>query len=687
MTHCDLSDQAPGAGRPPACVRVRNARPLRTAFAVRLAVAISAVGPPVTAMASGALAEPVEEMVVVGEARPEMDVLAGATTTRIDADAGLIEGAQIDDLLAEVPGVQIRRFGGVGERFEISIRGSTPEQVPVFLDGVRLDSSLTGASDLSTICLDVLEEIQVTRGAGAARAGSGAIGGVVNLISRRPREEPETRLRLSGGNFGTIEGSVRHARRFDNWDLSLAYCGFHTDGDFEFRTAVPVMQGIPTGTSSTETRENNEADRHTALAQIGRTLGRGKLRLTQLLSHLDRGAPGLGGGTEGDLRTEANEEDFSSLTSAAFDYPIELLPKGRFQATLSHRFEQNQFEDPGNVVTEPAIDTETDVQSLTARSSVHTTLDAWTGSHDFSLLAEGRFDRRGANEANTKSRAGLALRAEMSSSWLEDRLRISPSLRFERYEGLDEEWIPSLFIEGRPLEWLTLKSSVSRSYRIPSFQELYLPDKGFERGNESLRPEEAWNFELGAVLESPFDSPWLDGEIEATWFAGEVDESIVFQLISSNVIAPVNTGSGTTRGYELTLRWRPHSWIRLSAARTVTDSKLDSNHKNIAGIAVSQVDGRLELGPRERFKLVGEVHYTGRIPLDNGGQSRLQSRVAYDASASVDLTKIPMLGMSRLGRSLWLSVRGQNLGDVAIRDSRSFPQPGRNFSVALESAF
>ena len=146
----------------------------------------------------------VEEMVVVGDARPEMDVLAGATTTRIETDLGLIEGAQIDDLLAQVPGVQVRRFGGVGERFEISIRGSTPEQVPVFLDGVRLDSSLTGRSDLSTICLDVLEEIQVTRGAGAARSGTGAIGGVINLVSRRAPTDPETRLRVSGGNFHSL---------------------------------------------------------------------------------------------------------------------------------------------------------------------------------------------------------------------------------------------------------------------------------------------------------------------------------------------------------------------------------------------------------------------------------------------------------------------------------------------------
>lgn len=625
----------------------------------------------------------VEEMIVVGEARPAMDVLAGATTTRIEADRGLIEGAQIDDLLAEVPGVQVRRFGGVGERFEISIRGSTPEQVPVFLDGVRLDSSLTGRSDLSTICLDVLDEIQVTRGAGAARAGSGAIGGVVNLVSRPAPEIAETRVRASAGNFGAYEGSVRHARRLEKWDLALAYCGFHTDGDFEYQRQRNNVGG---GGSPIVTRDNNESDRHTALFQAAHPVGAGRLGLSHLTSHLDRGNPGL----ESDPRLRAQEKNLSTLTTLRFDHPVVARFDGEFGALVSHRFERNDFEDPEAVPgrIEP-IDIETALHSFTARTTSAMTLaprDGF-GRHRFSLLAEGRLDRRGSNESNAKSRAGIALRAELTSSFFERRLEVSPSLRFERYSGLDAEWIPGLFLKGRPWPWLDLKASASRSYRIPSFQELYLPDKGFERGNEDLDPEKAWNFEVGAVLRSPFESNWLDGDFEATYFAGEVDDSIAFTLISPNVIAPVNVGPSTTRGYELTLRWRPRTWLRMTAARTVTRARLDETNRNVVGIAVSQIDGRIELGPRDRFKLVGEVHYTGRIPLNPGGTAEQASRVSFDASASVDLAQLPGLRLDRYARSLWLSVRGRNLGNSAIRDARARPRPGRNFSVALEGRF
>jgi len=627
--------------------------------------------------------EDVEKMLVIGDPRPNMDVLAGASISRIETDERLVEGAQIDDLLAEMPGVQIRRFGGVGERFEISIRGSRPEQVPVFLDGVRLDTSLTGRSDLSTLCLDVLQEIQVTRGAGAARAGSGAIGGVVNLVTRAAKDVPETRLRVSGGSFGSVEGSVHHSRRLQDWDVSLSYCGFRTDGDFRFQQARQFVGGTPIGTADIEERINNAAVRHTGLARIGHRVGGGSVRITQLFSDLDRGSPGL----ESNQRPDAKERNLSSLTSVTFDHPVSRLPGGQFEAVLSHRFERNSFEDEALSAASEPIDARTEVGNSALRTNLSFVAEAFSGRHEFTLLAEARYDRRQSNEAHSRSRAGIAIRLELESSWWNDRFSISPSLRMERFGGLDVEWIPGLLARFEPLDWIEIRGAVARSYRVPSFQELYLPDKGFERGNEDLRPEEAWSVEVGATIRSPFASPWLAGEIEATWFAGEIENAIAFQLISSNVSTYVNTGRSDTRGYEILVRWTPHRWFRATGTRTVTRAKLESTGARVAGVAYSQTDGRIELGPRDRLKIVAEIHYTGRLPLSTGGAASLPSRISYDASASIDLTKFPFLRLTGLGRSLWLSVRGRNLANAAIRDSRSFPRPGRNFSFTLESVF
>lgn len=631
---------------------------------------------------------PVEEMVVVAEPRPPMDVLAGASTTRIDVNAGLIEGARIEDLLATVPGVQIRRLGGAGGAVEISIRGSSPQQVPIFLDGIRIESGLTSRSDLSAICLDVVEEIQVTRGAGAARVGSGGIGGLVNLVSSPAKEKPETRVRIGGGNYGTVEGSVRHSRKFANWDVSLAYCGLHTDGDFKYQRARNSTGG---GSSPIERRKNNDADRHTTLTQVGRSFENLRVEFTQLFGHLDRGSPGA----ERNTTRLADERDTSVLTVGRLNNRPDEDAVFDWTATLAHRIEFNRFRDPVPYLGRfSAINSRSTFQSVTPRLRFAGAVDRFGASHDFSLLAEGRFDQRGSNEAKTKSRAGGAIRAEGTSHWLKDRLRFSPSLRLERFEGLDLEWIPALFLEADVAEGVRFSVSGSRSYRAPSFEELYLPDKGFERGNEDLAPEEAWNFEAGLRIESPFEAAWLDGHVEFVYFLSKLDESIAFEQISTNIFAYVNVGESRTRGHELTVSWRPHDWARLSASRTVTATRRDSNNRNVAGIAVSQIDGRLELGPRDRLRVVGEVHYIGRLPLNSGGTAWLPSRVSFDASVATDLSRWPdWLKLSQssalpsLPDSLWLTLRARNLSNAAIRDTRAFPRPGRNFSFALEGKF
>jgi vitamin B12 transporter len=650
------------------------------------ALGATATAPTTRAEEIGSIDEAADEIVVYGEQRPAMDVLSGATTTRIETDARLLEGARIDDLLSETPGVQIRRFGGAGERYEISIRGSRPEQVPVFLDGFRLDTSLSGRSDLSTLCLDVLEEIQVTRGAGAARSGSGAIGGVVNLVSRRPGVEPETRIRGAAGSFDSFEGSLRHARRMGAWDLSFGYCGFHTEGDFEYQQIGSETNGTSTGSSPILKRINNEAERHTGLAQVGRRVGDGRIRLTQLVTDIDRGVPGLA--FPGTQRAFAHEENLSTLTGLAFEHPVDYVPLGRIDLAFGHRYEHDVFKDPvTQIASDEPINTRTEVHGLVGSASLRSRGNALSATHEFTFLAEGRYDTRETNEASDKSRRSIALRAELESRWWKDRIGLMPSLRVERYSGLDLEWLPSLGAEVEIVEGFLLRGSISRSYRAPSFQELYLPDKGFESGNPNLEPEEAWSYEVGVVLTSPFASNWLDLEIEAVYFAGEIDQGIAFQLVSATRLSYVNIGRADTHGYELSVRWRPHDWVQTTASRTVTDARLESSDCPIAGIAASQTDGRIELGPRDRFKIIGEIHYTGRVFLDSGCASYLPSRISYDASASVDLTRLPLPHFDRLGKSLWLSVRGRNLGNTSQYDTASFPRPGRNFAIALEGVF
>ena len=148
-----------------------------------------------------------------------LDPIPAASTDVLFADDYTAEQKSLADLLAETEGVFVRRFGGAGDRSEVSIRGSTPSQVVVAIDGVRANSALTGGLDLSRACLPLLERVEVTRGAGSTQHGSGAIGGVVNLVTRaagaRARDArgvPRRRVRDLRG-LGAARGADRAARR------------------------------------------------------------------------------------------------------------------------------------------------------------------------------------------------------------------------------------------------------------------------------------------------------------------------------------------------------------------------------------------------------------------------------------------------------------------------------------------
>ena len=105
-----------------------------------------------------------------------------------------------------------------------------------------------------------------------------------------------------------------------------------------------------------------------------------------------------------------------------------------------------------------------------------------------------------------------------------------------------------------------------------------------------------------------------------------------------------------------------------------TDSAV-ANERDAMNAIMFCVSGSLAAdGPR----------YTGDVVVSLAELRRLDSRLLYDASASVDLAQIDAVPLPDRLRSLWLVVRGRNLGNVSTRDAAYYPRPGRNVTLTLE---
>ena len=159
-----------------------------------------------------------EVVVTAPEARdplpPPADPTAFATV--IDTRSAPTQVETLADALSDAVGVQVRRFGGLGDFATVSVRGFSPRQVQVYLDGVPLSRADNETVDLSDLPLDAVERVEVYRGTTPLRFAQAGPGGVVNVVTRRPGAAPLTAASASYGSFDTrkadLTRSASHGR-------------------------------------------------------------------------------------------------------------------------------------------------------------------------------------------------------------------------------------------------------------------------------------------------------------------------------------------------------------------------------------------------------------------------------------------------------------------------------------------
>ena len=120
--------------------------------------------------------------------RPRRPAIATAFATVIDTRSAPTLVETLSDALADTVGVQVRRFGGLGDFTTVSVRGFSPRQVQVYLDGVPLARADNETVDLSDLPLDTVERVEVYRGATPLRFAQSGPGGVINVVTRQPRQ-------------------------------------------------------------------------------------------------------------------------------------------------------------------------------------------------------------------------------------------------------------------------------------------------------------------------------------------------------------------------------------------------------------------------------------------------------------------------------------------------------------------
>jgi len=176
-------------------------------------------------------ATPPSEVQVIGTRAPAALGSVVSDVVVIDRDRIRASSADsIEDLLRREGGMQASRNGGPGQTAGLMIRGSSSSSTLVLIDGVRTGSATLGQTDLATISLGQVERIEIMRGPGSSLYGADAIGGVVNIVTRRGDGAPYLRGNIAGGNHASGEGYAALSGSNAGFDYALSVSGETTNG-------------------------------------------------------------------------------------------------------------------------------------------------------------------------------------------------------------------------------------------------------------------------------------------------------------------------------------------------------------------------------------------------------------------------------------------------------------------------
>ncbi|TNF30830.1 MAG: TonB-dependent receptor, partial [Deltaproteobacteria bacterium] len=617
---------------------------------------------------------------------------------RWERPTAVVDRSQLEDAAADLPevldhqpGLDVTRLGGLLSFSLLSIRGSTADQVLVFVDGIPLNVAEGGPVDLSALPLGPIGSVAVYRGLSPLVLGSSAIGGALDIRTRRLRGD-RLEVEAGGGSFGTRTARAFYGHGEGRFGAGIAVDYQGTAGDFTYTSDGGTAW--TTEDDGERTRKNNATDQVGVMAKLRATLDEG-LHVTTMMLVVHRwgGLAGLGLWDTEESRL-ASTRNLAGVRLEALDGPVQVA------ATAYASVSMTQLDDPLGEIGLAADET----RSLSLVPGLTVALRAPLSEDDAPwrvtpvAVASWRYEhwtqvRADTGEGGDGPSAGRhVLTAAAGASLFGDPLDSALSLA-ARFEGGWSEtddgtsrdvtgWSLRAAFLQRSLPNTRIQLAATRSLRLPSLYELY-GDTGYVLGNAGLRPERGLGVELGVQ----HDAAWFEDGLltfEGAVFANFVDDLIQMVQNSQGVARPENIDAGRIAGVEAGLSLDGWRHLRLRGALTWLDA-VDTS--DLAAREGKRLPFRPEIAAHARLEVyhdfggaaVGEVAL--RVELDHASGSYL------DHANLVAVPSRLVLGLGAEAR-LWrdqlrfdLAVR--NVANDRVQDLSGYPLPGLSVMATL----
>jgi vitamin B12 transporter len=609
-----------------------------------LAGLIPCLASPVAAAADGSSSVTLPPLVVTPTRLPTPENEVGSSVTVItEEEIQRKQQRTLPDALKDVPGLNVFQNGGPGGVTSVFIRGANSNQTKVFIDGIDATDPATGTFNFEHILTWDIERVEVVRGPQSGLYGADAIGGVINIITKKGSGPAQFTGSLEGGSFGTLNQNARVSGSLEWFNYYFDFAHYLTS---DIQVTPPDL--VPPG----RLVQGDSYDNKTFSVRFGTDLT-DNFDLGVVTRYIITSLNFTGDDFLGPESLKSNESDQQLFTRGtahlvSFD--------GLLDQTLGlayTKFYQRDL-DPNLPVPEPSF-----FNGDRAKGDWQGDIKLMPGQV-LTLRAEHQRDEISTPVAAITDNAGMI---QLQSSFGE-RLFNAASVRYDSYDTFGGKATfriaPALLI---PETGSQLKGSVGTGFKAPTLAEMFQNFPSFNFfGNPNLKPETSIGYDLG------FEQAALEKRVRfgATYFHNNIDNLITINSTSTSF---ENVGKATTYGVESFLAVTPWEPLTLRADYTYLMAKNDI------------LDQQLLRRPKNKASLDAAWHLTEAAVLSATlvyvGPWRDVSRNGTVTGLTANgYTLVNLAGSYDLGNGLSAYARIDNLLDRRYQSPTGFLRPG-----------
>lgn len=606
---------------------------------IRLGAAGAAISSLLVSLTADADIARGDELVVTAtrvEQRVSEVIGSVSVITRADIDRRAVQSLQ--DLLRGETGLSVSNNGGLGKLSNVFMRGADAEQVLVLVDGVRVGGVTAGTASLEYLPVDQIERIEIIRGPRSSLYGSDAIGGVIQIFTRRG-DAPA--VSLGYGSNDTLNASASFGASSQHAWFSASANQLRSDG-FNSCTGSPLGGGCFTYEPDRDGYENRSGS-----LRGGYRWDRGEIEASALYAT---------GWSEYDS-TFANETDF---TESALAVRGAVRPTERWSISLlmgtGRDDQQNYYDD---VTSDAARAYMSRFHTKRRNASLQNDI-ALTASQSLTLGIDYLNDRvEGTTEYEAKARDNVGAFAQYQVQLGAHRIlasvRHDDNEQFGGHETGNLGWKWTL-----DAHWY-VSAGFGTAFGAPTFNDLYYP--GFS--NPNLEPETSRSVEVSAGWRADHIS------VAAAAFENRIDDLVVYD---SMIFAPNNLNRARVRGFELDIDAALGAWT-LSAGYTALDPRNRTPGDEFDNILPRRArhSGHMEIG-----RSFGALDARMRVTAASARYDNIANTVRTGGYAVADL-----IADYRMSPAWSVQAKVGNVFDRRYETARFYTQDDRNFFLGV----